>query len=194
MTIIAAMLDARTQVAIIASDSDGVGGCEAQDYGPKVLQLGPRVAVGWSGSYLLSRWARGSLAALLTSDDGEQHTEPERFRPKLEEAWDAWRVFAKARDLKVGDNAAIMGFLLVVTPSLIYMCSSDGAVLPCKEYSAIGSGSEAALGALFTLTKTRERYPNFKVEEAVRMAIEGAIRHITSCGGEVHLLSVGAEP
>lgn len=193
MTVIAAMLDRDAGIAYIGSDSDGSNGYSQEDHGTKVRQIGPRIAVGWSGTYLLERWVRRSLADLLTFDDGQQHTEPERFRPKLEDAWDAWRGFARGlgHGATQGTSFDITGELVVATPERLYICQCDGAVLDANGYSASGSGKYAAMGSLRTSEQLRERFKSLKAEEAVRLAIEGAIRHVTSCGGEVHLLSVG---
>ena len=72
--------------------------------------------------------------------------------------------------------------LLIISNSGMYNIDTDYQIHKIKKYIAIGSGTEIALGALrSTLNITGS------AAEAVRLAIEAAIYHCATCGGNIHI-------
>jgi ATP-dependent protease HslVU (ClpYQ) peptidase subunit len=74
---------------------------------------------------------------------------------------------------------------LVACPSGIFLVSSNMSVSEFRQFYAIGSGSDYAIGAAYALYE-REKDPAVIADQAVR----AAIAYDTSCGGRVTRLAV----
>jgi ATP-dependent protease HslVU (ClpYQ) peptidase subunit len=90
---------------------------------------------------------------------------------------------AQAKDSPFGD---LDSSFLIASPGGIFKVSSDLGVTPFRQYYAIGSGTEYALGSLFNL------YPHddLDVEQVAVQSVRTAMAFDTGCGGDVDVLEV----
>ena len=72
--------------------------------------------------------------------------------------------------------------LIIISSGGIFDIDSDYQIHKINNYIAIGSGSDFALGALRAILRTSE-----SAAIAVREAVEAAIFHSSTCGGNVHI-------
>jgi 20S proteasome alpha/beta subunit len=178
MTIIAAVIDGRS--AVIACDSLGSNGWSKSVYGSKLVRLRNDLVVGISGSYLLARWLR---------EGGAEEALREPGAAALDKLWAAWRVWAKAQGCGHTDPSGdhnIPATVLAAMPGQLFELQSDGSVLRAAfPYAAVGSGASVALGAL-----AAARLARLDVWASAPLAVHAAIRHVPSCGGDVHVQCV----
>ena len=180
MTVIAAATDG--EVAAIGSDSHGtIVGWLTSDYGPKVIHVFDKVAIGFSGSYTVERWIRRYFGPAMRKRERLWETDPDAFHEAVEDAWDGWRAWSADR----GEwNTAKECDCIVAAPGIILKLESNGGVLrPGEPYSAIGTGTAVAVGAMAVL-------PDVPPMDAVSLAVSAAIRHATGCGGDPHVIEV----
>jgi len=186
MTIIAACIN--DQGSAIASDSLGSNGWNCSTYGSKLIQPFPNIAVGFSDTYLVERWVRRFFRESITRDneDGWKNN-PNAFRNTVEDSWDTWRQWMKDRGHGKTDSSgtfSVPGTVIVATPKSIFVLYSDGfSLVPECGYAAIGSGTNVSLGALAIM---KDSPPKIAVEAAV----QAAILHVPSCGGEIHVIDL----
>ena len=187
MTIIAACVNEHG--AAIASDSLGSNSWNCSTYGSKLIQPFPNIVIGFSGSYMVERWVRRFFVDSVQRDKEDQwEDDPDSFRITIEDSWDKWRWWMKNQghgDASSDGSFNLPGSCLLVTPKLVYALYGNGAVLvPETGYAATGSGEDVALGALTVLNEG-------PADVAVSAAVLSAIRHVPSCGGDVHVLIPG---
>jgi len=164
----------------IASDSHGTDQCDnAFELGKKIIKK-HSYYIGFSYSYRVADLMRECSAfpkAINTI------TSLRKFRDVL-------------KDLltKDGCSVAASGANTISHPVSIIIISSKGIFTIDNDYQihkittgyiAIGSGYEIALGALRGLT---QNYTS--AEKAVELAVEAAIFHKASCGGNIHIQSI----
>lgn len=186
MTIIAAICDG--QHAVIASDSDGSTEFYSEDHGSKVFEVAPGLVAGAAGSCIVGAWCRRHLRGLLADESGVVPLDPEHLRPRIEDAWDAYRRHLHERSQRSPIIDLKCDSLVLATAVAIYIAQADGSVVLTQHYAARGSGVELAMGSLYT---TLVALGWDDIEGAARVAVETCLRHSPSCGGSVHVARVG---
>jgi ATP-dependent protease HslVU (ClpYQ) peptidase subunit len=81
---------------------------------------------------------------------------------------------------------------LVVTPLGIFLVSSNMSVSEFREFYAIGSGCDFAIGALHALT--HEADEKMTAEKLAEAAVNAAIAYDSCCGGKIVVRSIQAHP
>jgi len=184
MTIIAAAIGPKG--AAIASDSFGISEIIAVDYGSKIIQLTEDVYTGFAGPYIIEQWLRRELGRILTATEAPHWSEKD-WRIFIEDAWAGWRNSMREDGNGRVDQEGSMCLpcvALIVWPGGIFELGVDGAVLrPTDNCTAIGGGTELALGAMYALSKQAP-------VTRVRVAIEAAMKYSLACGGRIHIIRI----
>ena len=113
-------------------------------------------------------------------------------RPIFEFFLELWRALherytfvndqSQGKDSPFGD---LDSSFLIGSPKGIYKVSHDLDVCRFEQYYAIGSGSEYALGAMYSLYDQ-----NLNADEIARRAVHTAMQFDVHCGGEVECLAL----
>ena len=69
----------------------------------------------------------------------------------------------------------------------IFVLQSDWAILEYNDYMAIGSGTESAMGSLYTLYNLDTKIDN---KEISKISIQAASNHILSVGGGIDTITL----
>ncbi len=104
------------------------------------------------------------------------------FWKALRETYSLVNEQSASKETPFGDLDATF---LIASPGGLFKVSSDLGVTEFKQYHAIGSGCEYALGAMHVLFGAE---PNNQT--IVRSACEAAIAMEVSCGGDIEILQV----
>jgi ATP-dependent protease HslVU (ClpYQ) peptidase subunit len=75
---------------------------------------------------------------------------------------------------------------LLANPYGLFHVTQYRDVLPVRTYHAIGSGREAALGSLYTT----DDMPGISPADRVTLAVQAALYHTVSCGGQAEVRTV----
>ncbi len=169
----------------IASDSVGSAGGVKYELGSKLIQKGNYI-IGFSWSYRVAdiiRESRDLPDRILSIQDVRNMRDIIRATMIKDgllnnnDESDARRSMASGHPVDV----------TLISPSGIYTIESDYQIHKITTgYIASGSGTEVAIGALFTCKKL-----GVDGKQAVKVAVNSAIKHITTCGGKCHIKSVG---
>lgn len=162
MTIIAAT------TKCIGCDTQGTSNVK-ENYGTKIISFGTGY-MGYSGTYLLDRWAREKMPRNMIS------------HKDIEKAWDKWFVFKKDKSHDEENE----GCALFLTKRGLFIAYQNNIVLqPSNEIAAIGSGKELALGALYALNEY-----DIKEKEKIKLAINAAKYYNPYCGGDTLIYEI----
>ena len=177
MTIIAAAYS-ETHYAI-ACDTNSSSSWTKGKSQTKIFCLNEEVLVGYTGTYLLDHWIQAHMAKVLMG-----HT----LREAAFNAWDEWRSFSRTRWHGKTNNdgeLSIPGSIIVINPSGLFTCQTDGSILEHFDYTATGSGQFVALGSFHRAFNEPSYLLKNPVGVIVEEAVEAAIHHTPFCGGEI---------
>lgn len=182
MSIVLAIKSKRNNNVVIASDSQTSFGDQKilSDTGRKMIRSNRNI-IGFAGWGIYSNIFR--LYLRNNSLEAEDELQVFEFFVKF------WKALKKDYTL-VSDKsspdtspfAELDSTFIVATPDNIFYVADDMSVVKFKNYYAIGSGSEFALGALRVMYEE-----DYTLEEMARRAVETAIALDKSCGGDVSL-------
>lgn len=83
--------------------------------------------------------------------------------------------------------------MLIAQPGSVLHVHGTGSTLEVKDYAAIGSGADFALGALDALVSFRRTGVGPDAEMCALAAVKAATKRSSTCGGKIQLLSLQAE-
>lgn len=178
MTIVAAYKCPTTKEYWIASDSDGIGQNEKNNYGSKLLKHN-NYAFGFSDSYLPVQILEEED---LIPKDINNFNDLKDFRNLTQLSLEEHHVRYDDKDLFPTHPV----LFLFITKLGIYFLGNMYELLKCKDgYAAIGAGSDYATGSLFNSMKRKDTG-----KDAVSMAVQAAKRHSTYCGGRTYFAAI----
>ena len=172
MTVIAAAKD--ELAAYIASDSHGSSGGVHLETGSKIIKKN-NYYIGFTCSY---RVADIINEATTFPSRIKNIKDLRKFRDELKKLLleDGCEETAKEEETishPIG--------LVIVAEGNLYSMDSDYQIHEHKEYIAVGSGREFALGAMRSMLRFTG-----DPEDSVQAAVEAAIFHCSGCGGNIH--------
>jgi len=173
MTVIAAAEDSTG--VWIGSDSKGIAGDVTYELGSKIIKKN-QYYIGFSDSYRAADLIRECDDFPQTI--GSMNT-LRQFRDTL-------------KDIMIKDGCSTMGSegntimhpidVLIISNNGIYSVDGDYQIHKIDSYAATGSGFQLAMGALRSVMSATG-----SAKEAVMLAVEAAIYHSSSCGGDVYV-------
>lgn len=176
MTIIAAAEDSTSYW--IASDSHGVTETTSFELGSKLIDK-TKYVVGFSNSYRVADIIRENtnFPKSIGSIKGVR-----KFRDVLKE-----HMLEDGCSLMgIGDDTLVHPVsIIMIAHTGIYSIDVDYQIHQHEGYIAIGSGTDIALGALRAMLKATSN-----AEQAVTAAVEAAIFHCNTCGGNIHYMHI----
>lgn len=156
---------------IFASDSQATLGVTVSDIGPKFLDY-PNLVISTAGlGRVLQELRYNFKPPVFTKTDAKN---PEKYV--------ATKVIpAITKTLKgaesLSDEDEVYNSFLIAVPGYLARLDSGLTILPCEEFTAIGSGASLAIGAL-------------EAGADVEKALEVAIKYDTYSGGDAHVMEV----
>ena len=183
MTCIAAYIGADGQTAIAADSLCSNGGVQYEEVGGKLVHLGLGWWAGCAGVALWGRFAREFSAQLVSGEGALKGCPPSTVPTAFADAWLAW---AKERSHGVTENGhwCACGEWVLARHGQVVRIGSDGSVVePSEGYTAVGSGAQVGLGALWAMRQNHGR--GHAVADVARMAVRAASSHASGVGGQV---------
>lgn len=181
MTVIAAYDDGDKYW--IASDSMGEAGGTQYELGTKLIDRGQYI-IGFSWSYRVADIIRESkeLPAAIRGI-----ADLRKLRDAVQEQLVQDKLIGGGSENESKRSSGEHPLsIIVVSPSGIFTLEGDYQIHKITDgYIACGSGTDVALGALLSCRKL-----DVYGKDAVKLAVQAAIKHITTCGGKVHVKSV----
>lgn len=154
---------------VIASDSQTTGGGGEVVYESKVYRRGT-VLYGFAGDASICDRIR--MEVVSPSYDIMQPADEFLYET----------IVKPTRDFECQDWSIMVG-----TPTEVWVVSGEGYVSRSKDsFSCIGTGGQAAMGALFTLLMVAE--DPVPTDNWARVAVEAACMSNAFCGGEVNVM------
>lgn len=190
MTVIAAVIDLKTNRGAIASDRLVTRGYLEQEGPPKVIRLGAAL-VGFTGASLFRTYFR-SAAPLVEPAGGLSFDAVESWVYDLAEGGRQWAE-GRSHGANEGRDRLHNTSALVLTSVGLWFIGPDWNVeqIPSGAY-AIGSGDETAQGVLWVTDPTRFPSAPGAADPSVRVraACEAACDLVRGCGGTVDVFTV----
>jgi len=90
-------------------------------------------------------------------------------------------------EIKEGDESSGGTFIVAISDKLFIIESDFQVGQPLANYISCGSGSDYAHASLYT---SQRMYPHLPTKDRLQLAIECAIEHSNTVGGEIHYLEL----
>ena len=190
MTVIAAVLDLKTNRGAIAADRLVTRGYLEQEGPPKLLHLGAAL-VGFTGASLFRGYFR-TASPLVEPAGGLSFDAAESWVYDLAEGGRQWAE-GRSHGATEGRDRVHNLSALVLTPVGLWLFGSDWSVIHIPSGAcAVGCGAETALGVLWVTDPVRfPSAPGASDPSArVRAACEAACDLVRGCGGTVDVSTV----
>jgi len=172
MTIIAAAKDEYS--SWIASDSHGIGRDLHFELGTKIIEVN-KYFIGFTCSYRVADIIR----------------EATTFPPRIKDMKDLRKFRDELKKLLIEDGCEKSAEsdacvqhpvgLIIASEGNLYSIDDDYQIHEVDHYCSTGAGTSVALGAMRSVLTI-----NDDPQQAVEFAVEAAIFHCSSCGGDVH--------
>jgi len=172
MTCVVGLID--NGIIHMAADSLGSGSyIKTERKDPKLFTMNNKAIVGFTTSYRMGQVLMYSDLLKHQKNITHQWMVTE-FIPRVQ------KLFAEAGIEKNENGVKACGSFLIGVHGKLFLIDSDYQVEESKDnYNVVGSGNEAAAGALYATKSMKDPY------KRVKIAVEAAIKHINGCGGNV---------